>query len=34
MLFQGKQLSLKNVDPNYKVGPLEASGEKGAKPRA
>lgn len=31
MLFQGKRLFLKNVDPNYKVGPPEAPGQKGTK---
>lgn len=28
MLFPGKQLSLKNVDPNSKGGPPEALGQK------
>lgn len=34
MLFQGKLLSLKNVGPNYKVGPKEGTWEKRSKARA
>lgn len=33
ILFQGKWLSLKNMDPNYKMGPPEASRQKKTKPR-
>lgn len=32
MLLQGKWLSLKNVDPEYKMGPLEALRQKGLYP--
>lgn len=32
MLFQGKWLSLKNVNPEYKMGPLEALRQKGQYP--
>ena len=32
MLFQGKWLSLKNVNQDYKMGPLEALRQKGPNP--
>lgn len=28
ILFQGKRLSMKNMDPNCRMGPPEASGQK------
>ena len=32
ILFQGKRLSMKNMDPNCRMGPPEASGQKKLKP--
>lgn len=32
ILFQGKRLSMENMDPNCRMGPPEASGQKKLKP--